>query len=118
MGRLERVGSESAQLFVVGPARPEPRAVLQENYIFRMHSRLELFDAPGINDGRTMDAEKDIGIQGFFQCVHRYVEQMARTPAVQLDIVLGSLHPIYVVYFDKDGLAGGSDSQALQKAAG
>src|SRR5580704_13657941 len=118
MGRLERIGSESAQLVVVGPARPEPRAVLQENYIFRMHSRLELFDAPGVNDRRTMDAEKNLGIQGLFQCVHRYVEQMVGPSAVQLDVVLGGLRPVHVLYFDEDGLASRSDSQALQVAAG
>src|SRR6266567_4180318 len=102
---------------MVGPARPEPCAVLQENDIFRMHPRLEFFDAPGINDRRTMDAEKNLGIQRFFQCIHRHMEQVAYPSAMQLDIVLGSLHPIYVVYFDKDGLARGSNSQTLQVAA-
>ena len=83
----------------------------------RMHARLEFFDPPDIHDHRSMNAEKDIGIQRFFQCIHRHVEQMARPPAVQLDIILGSLHPIDVLYFDEDGLAGGSYSQALQIAA-
>ena len=87
---------------MVGAAGAEPGAVLQENYVFRMHAGLEFFDAPGVHDGRAVDAEKNLGIQGLFQGVHRHVKQMARPPAVQLDIVLGGLHPVYVLDFDEE----------------
>src|SRR6266542_5647462 len=94
----------------------EHGAIAQDNPAIAAGSRMQLFNAIQIDDGRTVNALELVGIKPGFQDVHCLTQQMRLGAYLKLDVIIRRLDPINLVHVQKTDASGGLDHQPRQPA--
>ena len=93
------------------PADTHFSAVAQNSHTVTKASSSELTDPIQIDDSRTVNTKKFLGVQPFFQAAHAFAHQMGSGNSVQDNVIIGGFDPIYFVCFQIEHMSNRPDFQ-------
>lgn len=99
--RLQLTAEPGPHCVAVGSTQRQLGPGGEKDRVFAVERRLQLPDSRQVDDRRPMDPGKPGGIQPGFEAPDGFAHEVLLPSRMEPDIVVGSLHPVEVLYCDE-----------------